>query len=75
MADMARSDAYITWINDGEPAWRLGAGGLGKNDFAEIAARPVPKEPMVSLLYCPDCSATDLRAVHHHQLGSFAELR
>ncbi|KAG8827745.1 beta-glucan synthesis-associated protein [Serendipita sp. 401] len=43
-------NAYITWINDGKTAWRLGAGGMGANPLTEIAARPVPKEPMYIIL-------------------------
>ena len=43
-------DAYISWINDGEYVWRVGAGGVGANALSQISARPVPKEPMVSIL-------------------------
>lgn len=40
--------AYISWINNGSPSWRIGAGAFGKNPRVDISARPVPKEPMVS---------------------------
>lgn len=43
-------DAYISWINDGEYVWRVGAGGVGANELSQISARPVPKEPMVSIV-------------------------
>lgn len=45
--------AYITWINDGKKAWRMGAGGVGPNPLTQVAARPIPKEPMVSVQF--DC--------------------
>lgn len=68
--------AYITWINDGRRAWRIGAGGMQADPLVEISARPVPKEPMVSLvqhlflLLCVDRR----HPVHHPQLGSLREL-
>lgn len=43
-------DAYISWINDGQYVWRVGAGGVAANEMSKISARPVPKEPMVSFL-------------------------
>lgn len=43
-------DAYISWINDGEYVWRVGAGGVAANQLSQISARPVPKEPMVSIV-------------------------
>ena len=42
-------DAYISWMNDGEFVWKVGAGGTAANEVSQISARPVPKEPMVSI--------------------------
>ncbi|THU79985.1 SKN1-domain-containing protein [Dendrothele bispora CBS 962.96] len=39
-------NAYITWINNGKAAWTLKAEAVGANSRTEIAARPVPQEPM-----------------------------
>lgn len=41
---------YITWINDGKKAWRVGAAGLAADPLTEISARPVPKEPMYVII-------------------------
>uniref|UniRef100_A0A8H7XP48 GH16 domain-containing protein n=1 Tax=Psilocybe cubensis TaxID=181762 RepID=A0A8H7XP48_PSICU len=38
--------SYITWINDGKPAWTLRAAGMSADAQTEINARPVPQEPM-----------------------------
>ncbi len=40
-------DAYITWVNDGKPAWTLYSAGLGADTRSQISARPMPLEPMV----------------------------
>lgn len=37
---------YITWINNGKPAWTLKAPGMAADTRVEIAARPIPQEPM-----------------------------
>lgn len=42
-------DAYITWVNDGQPAWTIMAAGMTGDDAVEISARPVPQEPMYIL--------------------------
>ncbi|RXW17936.1 hypothetical protein EST38_g7922 [Candolleomyces aberdarensis] len=39
-------NAYITWINNGNPAWRHYAKGLVGDTAAEIGARPISQEPM-----------------------------
>jgi hypothetical protein len=39
--------AYITWINNGIPAWTIMSAGMGPDTQTEISARPVPQEPMV----------------------------
>ncbi|KAK7444002.1 hypothetical protein VKT23_015399 [Stygiomarasmius scandens] len=39
-------DAYITWINDDQPAWTIFSAGVGADPVVEISARPVPQEPM-----------------------------
>ena len=39
---------YITWINDGVVAWTIQAAGMGPDPIAQISARPVPQEPLVS---------------------------
>ncbi|KAH8829108.1 beta-glucan synthesis-associated protein [Flagelloscypha sp. PMI_526] len=43
-------DAYMTWINDGKPAWTLFSGGLAADTRVEIGARPVPLEPMYLIM-------------------------
>jgi beta-glucan synthesis-associated protein KRE6 len=40
---------YITWINNGKPAWTLKAPGMAADTRVEISARPIPQEPMVSI--------------------------
>lgn len=42
-------NAYITWVNDDQPAWTIMAAGMGPDPQTEISARPVPMEPMVCL--------------------------
>ncbi|KAF9078818.1 beta-glucan synthesis-associated [Rhodocollybia butyracea] len=42
--------AYITWINNAEAAWTLNVAGMGADKTVEIAARPVPQEPMYLLM-------------------------
>ncbi|KAJ7129426.1 glycoside hydrolase family 16 protein [Mycena epipterygia] len=39
-------DAYISWISDNKLAWTLKVAGMGADNGVEIAARPVPQEPM-----------------------------
>lgn len=46
----ADDDAFVTWINDDRLAWTLRAAGVGADPIAQISARPVPQEPMVSIL-------------------------
>lgn len=47
-------DAYITWINNGKPAWTHYARGLDTDTEAEIGPRPISQEPMVrESLYTP----------------------
>ncbi|KAL1677314.1 glycoside hydrolase family 16 protein [Schizophyllum commune] len=43
-------DAYVTWLNDGQHAWTITAGGLAPDPAVEIGARPVPQEPMYMIL-------------------------
>ncbi|KAJ7678229.1 beta-glucan synthesis-associated protein [Mycena polygramma] len=43
------NDAYISWISDGKLAWTLKAPGMAADTQTEIAARPVPQEPMYIL--------------------------
>ncbi|PPQ86626.1 hypothetical protein CVT25_006810 [Psilocybe cyanescens] len=43
-------DAYITWISDNEPTWTLRASGMEADPDVEIAARPVPQEPMYLII-------------------------
>ena len=45
-------NGYITWISDNKAAWTVKAAGLGPDPLTEIAARPVPVEPMVMSLVC-----------------------
>ncbi|KAJ7768363.1 glycoside hydrolase family 16 protein [Mycena metata] len=42
-------DAYIQWIADNKVSWTIHAAGLGPDPQTEIAARPVPQEPMYIL--------------------------
>lgn len=44
---------YITWISDNKIAWTLKAGGMGPDPLVNIAARPIPQEPMVRRVYHP----------------------
>jgi beta-glucanase (GH16 family) len=39
-------NAYISWIATGTPAWTLNVAGMAADKVTEIAARPVPQEPM-----------------------------
>ncbi|KAI5123165.1 hypothetical protein M0805_000868 [Coniferiporia weirii] len=39
-------NAYIAWITDDKLAWQINTGGLAADSAVEIAARPVPQEPM-----------------------------
>ncbi|THH08340.1 hypothetical protein EW145_g2773 [Phellinidium pouzarii] len=41
--------AYVAWISDGKLAWQLNSGGMAADTAVEIAARPVPQEPMYIL--------------------------
>lgn len=45
---------YITWIASGTPSWTLNVAGMAADNTVEIAARPIPQEPMV----CPQTSLT-----------------
>ena len=40
------SAQYTSWINNGKLAWTLLSGGLVADNKSEIAARPIPQEPM-----------------------------
>ncbi|KAK7052326.1 beta-glucan synthesis-associated protein [Favolaschia claudopus] len=42
-------NAYISWWSDNKLAWTIRSEGLAKDPVAEIAARPVPQEPMYLL--------------------------
>ncbi|KIK93596.1 glycoside hydrolase family 16 protein [Paxillus rubicundulus Ve08.2h10] len=39
-------NAYISWISDNKAVWTVMAGGLASDPLTEIAARPIPQEPM-----------------------------
>lgn len=39
-------NGYITWISDSKPVWTVMAAGVGPDPLTEIAARPIPQEPM-----------------------------
>lgn len=43
-------NAYISWISSGTPAWTLNVAGMGADTVTEIAARPVPQEPMYLII-------------------------
>ncbi|KAH6916882.1 beta-glucan synthesis-associated protein [Coprinopsis sp. MPI-PUGE-AT-0042] len=43
-------NAYISWISDGELAWTLRSAGMAADTRVEIAARPVPQEPMYIIM-------------------------
>jgi beta-glucanase (GH16 family) len=42
-------DSYISWISDDKVAWTIKAAGLAADPQTEIAARPIPQEPMYIL--------------------------
>jgi len=43
-------NAYITWMSDSKAAWTINAGGLAADPVTQIAARPIPQEPMYLLV-------------------------
>lgn len=43
---MLMSFQYTSWISNGKLAWTLLSGGLIADNKSEIAARPIPQEPM-----------------------------
>jgi len=43
-------DAYITWIANGKQSWTLNVAGMGADNVTEIAARPIPQEPMYLII-------------------------
>jgi len=43
-------NAYISWISNGTLAWTLNVAGMGADSRVEIAARPIPQEPMYIIL-------------------------
>lgn len=45
-----RQDGYITWYSGGEKMWTMTADTIGADSTAEISARIVPEEPMVSFI-------------------------
>jgi hypothetical protein len=44
------ADSYITWMNSGDPMWRLNSQAIGPNAATEVGQRLVPPEPMYVLL-------------------------
>ncbi|KAF7344352.1 GH16 domain-containing protein [Mycena sanguinolenta] len=42
-------DAYISWITNNKVSWTLNVAGVGADAETQIAARPVPGEPMYIL--------------------------
>ncbi|EJU00016.1 glycoside hydrolase family 16 protein [Dacryopinax primogenitus] len=40
---------YITWINNGQPAWTIYQAGMGPDDNVQIKSRNIPAEPMYIL--------------------------
>ncbi|KAF7300831.1 hypothetical protein MKEN_01309000 [Mycena kentingensis (nom. inval.)] len=42
-------NAYITWITDNKRSWTLLSSGVGPNPQSQIAARPIPQEPLYIL--------------------------
>ncbi|KAI0720307.1 beta-glucan synthesis-associated protein-domain-containing protein [Cerioporus squamosus] len=43
-------DGYITWISNNKVSWTLNGPGMGPDPLVEIQERPVPGEPMVSIM-------------------------
>ncbi|KAI0053742.1 glycoside hydrolase family 16 protein [Auriscalpium vulgare] len=43
-------DAYITWISSGVPSWTLKQAGMAADPNTQIAARPIPQEPMYIIM-------------------------
>jgi len=47
-----RPEGYIQWYSEGQETWKITAASIGADSTAEISARLIPEEPMVSpLLY------------------------
>ncbi|KAF8920503.1 beta-glucan synthesis-associated protein [Mucidula mucida] len=42
--------AYIEWVSDNKPAWRLEGAGMGPDSGTEVSTRPIPQEPMYILV-------------------------
>jgi beta-glucanase (GH16 family) len=58
--------SYITWINDGKPAWTLQGAGMAADGATEISQRPVPQEPMyiiANLGFSPNFGQIDFDAL------------
>jgi hypothetical protein len=51
----ARDQAYINWISSGVPSLSMTAGAVGPDEMAQISARLVPEEPMVSIKLLAMC--------------------
>jgi len=43
-------EGYITWVNDGKPAWTARGAGFTADPRVEISARPIPMEPMYIIM-------------------------
>jgi len=55
-------NAYITWITNGTKVWSIMSAGMGADTQTEIAARPIPQEPMyiiANLGFSPNFGAID----------------
>lgn len=62
---------YISWISDGELAWTLRSAGMAADTRVEIAARPVPQEPMVSFkMGAKHYALTSLKVYNYEPRGS-----
>lgn len=47
----ARSDGFITWIVDGKPSTRMGAGAVAPDpNGSQVGQRLIPEEPMSIVL-------------------------
>lgn len=67
-----RGNGYITWFSNGAQTWTLTPSTIGADPVANISARIVPEEPMVSVILRPLYSETHRVVVHHPELGHVA---
>lgn len=55
-------DRYIGWITDDKLAWQINSAGVAADSAVEIAARPIPQEPMVLFIFHSTCFSSLINA-------------